>query len=105
MIYIGAVEGVGILFSPKQAYRMTDEQALKVSEEERREYYQKSISNNKTPITGTRWYQDNTREAVRDETLKEGLVPIGVVTIDPTVQTTSSKGRYALKENFYKLFD
>ncbi len=56
MIYIGAVEGTGILLSPKQAYRMTDEQSMKISEEERRDYYKKSISNDRTPITGTRWY-------------------------------------------------
>lgn len=28
MIYIGAVEGTGILFSPMQVYRMTEEQSL-----------------------------------------------------------------------------
>lgn len=56
-------------------------------------------------IEGDRWYQDNTREPIRDETLKDGLVAIGVVTIDETVPTTSSKGRYALKESFYQLFN
>jgi len=105
MIYVGAVEGTGIRFAPKQVYRMTHEQSMKISDEERRDYLRKSISNDKTPVTGTRWYQDNTREALRDETLKEGLIPIGVVTVDPTIQTTSSKGRYILKESFYKLLD
>lgn len=105
MIYIGAVEGTGILLAPKQAYRMTDEQSTKVSDVDRTDYLQKSISNDKTPISGTRWYQDNTREALRDETLKEGLIPIGVVSVDTTIPTTSSKGRYALNKSFYNLLN
>jgi hypothetical protein len=103
MIYIGAVEDTGILFSPKHVYRMTAEQAEKITDNERKEYYN-SILKRKT-IQGKRWYQDNTREPIRDETLKEGLVAIGVVTVDQNVPTTSGKGRYALKKNFYKLFD
>ena len=29
--------------------------------------------------SGTRWYADNTREPIRDETLREGLMAVGAV--------------------------
>lgn len=103
MIYIGAVEGTGILFTPMHVYRMTEEQSLSTTDDERTQY-RDTIRSGKA-VEGNRWYQDNTREPIRDETLKDGLVAIGVVTIDETVPTTSSKGRYALKESFYNLFN
>lgn len=103
MIYIGAVEGTGILFSPKHVYRMTEEQSLLISDDDRIEYYQNILK--RKAITGKRWYQDNTREPIRDETLKEGLVAIGIVAVDESIPTTSGKGRYTLKRNFYELFN
>jgi hypothetical protein len=44
-----------------------------------------------------RWFHDNTREPIRDETLRDGLVRIGAVVTRSGLATTSSKGRYALR--------
>ncbi|HZK89565.1 MAG TPA: BsuBI/PstI family type II restriction endonuclease [Stellaceae bacterium] len=52
-----------------------------------------------------RWFQDNTREPIRDETLRDGLVQMGAVVTRAGVATTSSKGRYALQTAFASLFD
>ena len=54
---------------------------------------------------GRRWYRDNTREPIRDETLREGFVALGVVVEKAGIPTTSSRPRYALTASFAALFD
>lgn len=100
-LYIGAVEGAGRYLGPLHVYRMTEEQADK-SDENDRLGYSDAI---RTGIEGKRWYQDNTREPIRDETLREGLVAVGAVTARNDVPTTSGRPRYALKQEFAALFD
>jgi hypothetical protein len=99
MLYIGAVEGAGQYLGPKHVYRMTGEQAARADDDARRGYARTAET------TGTRWYADNTREPIRDETLREGLVPLGAVTGREDVATTSGKPRYALKADFAALLD
>ncbi|MBA3517354.1 MAG: restriction endonuclease [Rhizobiales bacterium] len=103
-LYIGAVEESGLFLAPKHVYRMTDEQALQTGDNSRREYAY-SVLKTGSSIAGRRWYQDNTREPIRDETLREGLVTIGAVTERSDLPTTSSKPRYAVKADFAALFD
>ena len=52
-----------------------------------------------------RWYATNTREPIRDETLREGLVRMGAVREREGIPTTSPRPRYALARDFTKLFD
>lgn len=104
MLYIGAVEGGDVYFSPKHLYRMTEEQSQKTSDEERMEY-RKNVERPGFHMSGKRWYHDNTREPIRDETLKEGLVALDVVKVDEKIPTTSSKPRYFLARSFADLFD
>jgi len=99
MLYIGAVEGTGRWLAPKHVYRMTDKQAVKTDSEARETYSKKIVAR------GARWYQDNSREAIRDETLREGLVVVGAAIARQDLPTTSSKPRYALKKGFAGLFD
>jgi len=75
-LYIGAIEGSGRYMGPIHVYRMTDEQAAKADATER-EAYAGSVFNRRVAIKGKRWYADNTREPIRDETLRDGLVAIG----------------------------
>ncbi|WP_420608252.1 BsuBI/PstI family type II restriction endonuclease [Novosphingopyxis sp.] len=103
-LYIGAVEGSGTFLGPKHIYRMTDEQAAKTNDAERTAYAT-GVLRGGSHIDGARWYQDNTREPIRDETLREGLVAIGAVTERTDLATTSSKPRYALTRSFAELFD
>lgn len=103
-IYVGAIEGNDQQFGPKHVYRMTHEQSALQSEEDRRAYVV-SIAKPGRTISGKRWYEDNTRESIRDETLREGLVAIGAVMERTDVPTTSSRPRYALKAPFAALFD
>ena len=104
MLYIGAVEGTGRFLGPVHVYRMTEEQAG-ISGDEDRLGYARAVGQKKYTARGTRWYADNTREPIRDETLREGLVAIGAVIARGDLPTTSGRPRYALKAEFAALFD
>lgn len=103
MLYIGAVEGAGILLGPVHVYRMTDQQAADGSDEGRQNY-RLNLRKRNFKIPGNRWYADNTREPIRDETLREGLIAIGAVIEDKTVSTTAGAPRYALRNGLAELF-
>jgi hypothetical protein len=102
-LYIGAVEGSGRYLGPVHVYRMTTEQAAKADNADR-EAYAAAIRKKKA-VVGTRWYADNTREPIRDETLRDGLVAIGAISRREDLATTAGVPRYALKKAFADLFD
>jgi hypothetical protein len=103
-LYVNAVEGTGVYFGPKHIYRFTGEQAALTDDASRLEYAAK-IMRSGYSVPGTRWYQDNTREPIRDETLREGLVTLGAVTMKANVATTAGSPRFALTPAFAGLFD
>ncbi|MGA2133977.1 MAG: BsuBI/PstI family type II restriction endonuclease [Bryobacteraceae bacterium] len=104
MLYAGAIENGGVYIRPNQVTRMTDRQARKSSEEARLVWLQSSLAKEAGAIPG-RWYAVDTREPIRDETLKDGLVPAGAVLVKANVPTTSSIPRYTLAASFAALFD
>jgi hypothetical protein len=103
-LYIGAVEGADRNLGPVHVYRMTEEQASQSSEAARHGYYS-AMAGRKKHVLGERWYEDNTREPIRDETLRDGLVAVGAVVRRSDVATTSGNPRYVLKREFAELFD
>lgn len=103
-LYINAIEGSGVFLGPKHVYRMTNIQSGKIAVSDR-VAYANDVLRSGSFVEGERLYQDNTRESIRDETLREGLVAIGAATERTDLATTSSKPRYALKANFAALFD
>ena len=104
MLYIGAVKGTGRYLGPIHVYRMTDVQASMRDDMSRLQFGDR-IGKKNHYIPGERWYADNTREPIRDETLREGLVNVGTVVARDDLPTTSSKPRYALVRDFAALFD
>lgn len=104
MLYIGAVEGAGRYLGPVHVYRMTVEQAT-LADSAARLDYASAVIKKKYETHGTRWYADNTREPIRDETLREGLVAVGAVIARQDLPTTSGNPRYALQADFAALFD
>jgi hypothetical protein len=104
MLYIGAVVGNDQYLAPKHVYRMTEEQAAKDANSTRVDYAGNALKPGYQAL-GERWYADNTREPIRDETLREGLVELGAVVARHDLPTTSSKPRYALDGEFAALFD
>ena len=103
MLYIDAVHGAGYWLRPDQVTRMTDVQAASTDEEDRAAWRDHSMQPSKDEIPG-RWYAVNTREPIRDETLREGLVRTGAVREREGLPTTSPKPRYALDPEFAALF-
>lgn len=102
-LYIGAIDGEDVYLGPKHVYRMTHEQAA-IEDSKARESYRDVWKPNGPTVPGRRWYADNTREPIRDETLREGLVAVGAIIAIP-MATTSGRPRYALKSDFAQLFD
>lgn len=93
-LYIGAVEGADRHLGPAHVHRVTAEQATKADADDR-EAYGRAVRN-KARVPGVRWYTDNTREPIRDGTLRDGLVAIGAVTRREDLPTTFGAARYAL---------
>ena len=104
MLYIGAVEGRECWLRPDQVTRMTDAQAASTEDQDREAWMAESMRPAAGNIEG-RWYAANTREPIRDETLREGLVRMGAVTEREGLPTTSPRPRYALTAEFARLFD
>lgn len=104
MLCMGAVEGADRWLRPDQVTRMTDAQAELTGDADREAWTKESMRPAKGYIEG-RWYAANTRESIRDETLREGLVRVGAAKERAGLPTTSPKGRYALTEGFAVLFD
>lgn len=104
MLYIGAVAGNGVFLQPKHIYAMSQEQSEKVSESERLEYVA-NVRKGGFRAEGARWYQDNSREQLRDDGLREGLKQVGALDLQSGVSTTANKPRYALTPSFAALFD
>ena len=104
MLYVGAVEGAGCWLRPDQVTRMTDAQAECTSDTDRHNWLKESMESATGSIEG-RWYAANTREPIRDESLREGLVRTGAVKERQDLPTTSPRPRYALARTFMELFE
>lgn len=103
MLYVGAVEGNNIWLGPKHVYCMSNEQARLTADTARLEYGQLAWKPKYASI-GQRWYADTTRESIRDETLREGLIQVDAAIQRKDLPTTSSWPRYALRREFAALF-
>ena len=105
MFYTNAIEGSNVWIRPDQVTKMSDEQAAKRDVETRLNWRTDSIAPGKMKNVPNRWYAANTREPIRDETLRFGFVMLGAVAERQGLPTTSSKPRYALNADFAALFN
>lgn len=103
-LYAGAVENSERWIRPSHVYFMTTAQAAKQSKEQRDQWYEKSIAPRFRPA-GKRWYADNSREPIRDETIRQGFVPLGAVIEREGIAVTASTPKYAFAHDFAALFD
>jgi hypothetical protein len=99
LLYVGAVEGTGRWARPDQVTRMSDVQAAKTKSAERADFAKMSLRKLGGEITG-RWYSVNSREGIRDDTLRYAWQPLGAVVEKPGLATTSSTPRWALAADF-----
>ena len=103
MFYVGAVHGTENWLRPNQVTRMTDQQATLASAAERRAWTRASMGKDGGAIRN-RWYASDTREPIRDETLRNSLQPVGAVVEKEGLAKTSSIPRWALSADFAELF-
>jgi hypothetical protein len=104
-LYIGAIEGRDRWLAPRHVVRMGDRQALERSDAARHDYYEVMTKSKLPPTSPDRWYADNSREPLRDEVIRQGLVPVNAMMEKAGIPTTSPFGRYALQKPFADLFD
>lgn len=102
MIYAGAIEGTDLWIRPDQVTRMTTAQAEQTDNDARLAWAKDSIRPSKADVPG-RWYAVNTRESIRDDTIRYALIVNGAVIERPGLATTSPAGRYALQGDFAAL--
>lgn len=105
MLYAGAIDGNDQWIRPDQVTKMTDEQSVKISPEERATWVENSLARGKMKNIKHRWYAVNTRESIRDESLRLGLILVGAVFARDDLPTTSPAPKYCLNADFAKLFD
>lgn len=102
-LYVGALAGADLWIAPRHVVRMSDGQAAHQGDDARASYYAVMSAAN-SPSPDGRWYAENTREPLRDEVIRNGLVPVNAIVERAGVATTSPKGRYALHADFAALF-
>lgn len=102
MLYVGAVEGSDRWIRPDQVTRMTNEQAVQTNDAARDGWATASVKPSKAEVPG-RWYAGNTRESIRDDTIRYALIQNGAVVERSGLPTTSPGGRYALQSGFADL--
>lgn len=103
-LYGGMVEGADRRLRPSHIYFFTEAQAEKTSDEDRIQWVLQSKKSGFRP-DGLRWYADTTREPIRDETIRFGLLQIGAVDKVSGVAVTSSLPVYFLKSDFAAIFN
>jgi BsuBI/PstI restriction endonuclease domain/BsuBI/PstI restriction endonuclease HTH domain len=104
MFYAGAIEGSGEWIRPSQVTDMSDEQAARTDDDDRQVWVVNSMSTKKVRPVGA-WYAPNSREPVRDETIRTGFIPCRAVIERTGLPTTSAKPKYALNAAFAALFN
>ena len=104
MFYVGAVDGLERWIRPSQVVSMGDSQASLTDDVSRESWVKMTFSKHKTRPTDA-WYAENTREPIRDETIKNGFIPCNAIVERKGIPTTSSQPRYSLNRSFAALFD
>lgn len=104
MLYGYAIEDYDCWIRPTAVVDMSDAQAGRQSPDERKAWLSLVQSPRRPKSIEDRWYSENTREPIRDETLRS-LVEIGAVVERQGLPTTSPKPRYALEKGFAGLLD
>jgi hypothetical protein len=102
-LYVGAVASADLWIAPRHVVRMSDAQAARRDDAARAAYYV-AMTAAKAPSPDGRWYAENTREPLRDEVIRQGLVRVNAMVERGGLATTSPLGRYALQGDFAALF-
>ena len=103
MLYTGAIEGADRWIAPKHVMRMTAEQSALCSDADRNAYSD-DVMRPGFQAAGKLWYRENSREQIRDETLRQGFITNNAAVERSGIATTANVPRYALRAEFAALF-
>ncbi len=103
MLYSYAIEGLDRWIRPTAVIDMSSRQARKLNPGERREWLSRVQSAKRPRNVSGRWYSENSREQIRDESLRR-LSELGIVVLRAGVTPTSPKPRYALAASVLPIF-
>lgn len=102
-LYVQAIEGVTEnRLRPNMVTSMGNRQSSAVGLDERQVWYELMLRPG-ISAPADRWYSENTREPIRDETIR-ALVQVGAVREDIHLPPTSPRPRYQLASDFANLF-
>lgn len=102
-LYGGMIEGYGRYLRPSHVYFFTAKQGRLTSDVERRAWLATANRPGHRP-NGKQWYADTSKETIRDDLVRNRLLPMGMMHKLPNVPTNSSKPIYALTPEFAALF-
>jgi len=105
MLYAGALSETDRWIRPSQVTDMTDAQMQLKSDVEREAWCVATLSSKRRARPRDAWYAPNSREQIRDENIRQGLIPNSGAVERAGLPTTSSKPKYALQSEFAALFD
>ena len=100
--YGGFVEGLRC-FRPSTVTNFSDAQA-KLATDENRERWASNCHKRKFVHLGRHWYADNSREQIRDNLIRDRLIPMGVVFKKEGFAPTASTPLYSFSPTFMALF-
>lgn len=103
-LYGGFITGQGRFFRPSTITNFSDEQAALGSDEQREDWAKRAVKQGFKPI-GTIWYANNSREPVRDDLIRNRLIPLGVISKLEGYAPTHPAPIYSLSPQFAALFD
>ncbi len=103
-IYGGFITGRNRYFRPSMITNFNDVQFGLVTDDEREEWAVKS-SKPKFVHLGTPWYANNTRETLRDDLIRNRLVPLGIIGKLEGYAPTHPAPIYCFAPSFIALFD
>jgi len=102
-LYAQAVDGVTEnRVRPNMVTTMGDSQAALVTIAERDDWYRRALAR-RLGVPVDRWYGENTRESIRDETIN-GMVACGAI-LEDSLPPASSRPRYRLASHYAELFN
>ena len=104
MFYSAAIDGKERWILPGQVTDMTDEQAAKTSDKDRKAWIKASLSN-RFERTLDSWYKPKARGPLREETIRNGFMALGAVLERQGLPVITPLPKYAMDNIFASLFD
>lgn len=103
-IYGGFLTGQNRFFRPSTITNFSDEQAVLVEDAQREDWAKRAVKQGFKPL-GKIWYANNSREPVRDDLIRNRLIPLGIVGKLAGYAPTHPAPIYSISPEFVALFD